>query len=178
MNTKIFYTSVLTILIAIGIASCGTNANEESNNNAPVEDANVAYYNSIRHLTGLQFQPRVQRVDSVQIVYYKNPDGDAKRYARFYTEYNSNDTALINALKKSIDKHFVRIEKVKDCRNEGKFHFFSAGNPMQTIYFANRGDSCNHLYFIQDGWFFYMDMDSATARLLKHYKSKAKTPRS
>ena len=176
MNNKNFYTLIVAIVIATGIAGCGADTSVESNSNAPVEDANVAYYNSIRHLTGLQFQPRVQKGDSIQIVYYKNPDGEAKRYSRFYTEYNSNDTALINALKKSIDKHFVRIEKVKDCRNEGKFHFFSAGNPMQTIYFANRGDSCNHLYFIQDGWFFYMDMDSATASLLKSYKPKAVTP--
>jgi len=171
--TKIFFLSIVIALLA-GLSSC---------NNAPkvkeekvVEDANIAYYNSIKHLTGLQFQPRVQKGDSIQLVYYKNPDGEAKRYSRFYTEYNSADSVLINILKKSIDKHFIRIEKVKDCRNEGKFHFFKEGNPTQTVYFANRGDSCNHLYFIQDGWFFYMDMDSTTAQVLKSYKPMAKTP--
>ncbi|MCU0374122.1 MAG: hypothetical protein MUF24_02340 [Chitinophagaceae bacterium] len=176
MNKKYCYTLIVTIVVSIVIAGCGADSSVDSSSNAPVGDANVAYYNSIRHLTGLQFQPRVQKGDSIQLVYYKNPDGEAKRYSRFYTEYNSTDTVLVNALRKSIDKHFVRIEKVKDCRNEGKFHFFSGGNPMQTVYFANRGDSCNHLYFIQDGWFFYMDMDSSTAQLLKAYRSRAVSP--
>jgi hypothetical protein len=153
--------------------SCGNNTQQKP---APVIDANVAYYESIKHLTGLEFQPRIQKADSVQVLFYTDPDGDPKRYTRFYTWYPSADSNVVKNMKQSVDKHFERIEKVKDCRSEGKMHFFAEGNPMQTVYFSNRGDSCNHLYFIADGWFFYMPMDSSSANMLKALKLQSTEP--
>lgn len=158
-------------LAACLLMACKSNNTQE----APV-DANQAYFESIRHMTGLEFQPRIQKADSVEVIFYTDPDGDPKRYTRFYTLFPSTDTAIVNAMKQSVDKHFERIEKVKDCRSEGKIHFFAAGNPQQTVYFSNRGDSCNHLYFIADGWFFYMPMDSATSDRIRELKLKSFTP--
>lgn len=160
---------ILTVFVLL--ASCKNVPKEDT----PM-DANVAYYESIKHLTGLGFQPRIQKADSVQVLFYTNPDGDSKRYTRFYTWYPSSDSQVVAAMKQSVDKHFERIERVRECRSEGKMHFFAEGNPMQTVYFSNRGDTCNHLYFIADGWFFYMPMDSATSGRLKELKSKAFSP--
>lgn len=159
------------LVIGLFVSSCENNIKQ----NAPV-DANQAYYESIKHLTGLAFQPRIQKADSVEIMFYDNPDGDPKRYTRFYKWFPTSDSDIVKVMKHSVDKHFTRIEKVKDCRSEGKMHFFAAGNPMQTVYFSNRGDSCNHLYFIADGWFFYMPMDSMTITKLKELKAQSVQP--
>lgn len=159
------------MLIGCIVSSCGN----ETKQKAPI-DANQAYYESIKHMTGLAFQPRIQKADSVEIMFYDNPDGDAKKYTRFYKWFPSSDSSIVKEMKQSVDKHFERIEKVKDCRSEGKMHFFAEGNPMQTVYFSNRGDSCNHLYFIADGWFFYMPMDSSTALKLKELKALSLVP--
>jgi hypothetical protein len=161
------------LLICLLGTSCGSNDKQQ---NSPVVDANQSYYESIRHMTGLEFQPRIQKGDSVEVIFYTDPDGDPKRYTRFYTLYSSTDTAMVVALKQSVNKHFERIERVKDCRSEGKVHFFANGNPTQTVYFSNRGDSCNHLYFIADGWFFYMSMDSSTSGRLSELKKKSIAP--
>lgn len=159
------------LLIGLLVSSCGNNTTQK----APV-DANEAYYESIKHMTGLEFQPRIQKADSVEIMFYDNPDGDSKRYTRYYKWFPSSDSNIVMEMQQSVDKHFVRIEKVKDCRSEGKMHFFADGNPIQTVYFSNRGDSCNHLYFIADGWFFYMPMDSSTASALRKLKAKSLEP--
>jgi hypothetical protein len=162
--------SVLCLTTCLLMACKSINTQE-----APV-DANQAYYESIRHMTGLEFQPRIQKADSVEVIFYTDPDGDPKRYTRFYTLYPSKDTAILAAMQQSVDKHFERIERVKDCRSEGKMHFFADGNPTQTVYFSNRGDSCNHLYFIADGWFFYMPMDSSTSDRLRQLKIESFPP--
>jgi hypothetical protein len=165
---KSFYLVAVLLLL---LSSCGNNPVEKE----PL-DANVAYYNSIKHLTGLGFQPALKEADSVQVLFYDDPDGDAKRYTRYYKWFPSHDSNVVNPLKQAADKHFERLEKIKDCRSEGKIHFFKGDNPTQTFYFSNRGDSCNHLFFIADGWFYYMPMDSSSASFLKELKSQAVVP--
>jgi hypothetical protein len=165
------YISVCIFLALAAITSC---VNNESN--TATVDANEAYYQSIKNLTGLKHQPRMQNADSTEVIFYDNPDGDPKRYTRFYKSISSNSNSLIKALKNSVNKHFVRIEYIRKCRSEGKFYLFAEGNPMQTVYFSNRGDSCSHLYFIADGWFFYMDMDPGTLQVLDSLKTIAKKP--
>lgn len=163
------------LLLGVGLIALLASCGQAETQKEPL-DANEAYYESIKHLTGLEHQPRMQKADSAEVIFYDNPDGDPKRYTRFYTSVPTNDSAVIAALKTSVDKHFVRIEYPRECRSEGKFHLFAEGNPMQTVYFSNRGDSCSYLYFIADGWFFYMDIDSTDNRLLNRLKSVATKP--
>ncbi len=165
------FSVILIFLAPLFFASCQTEPQE-----SPPVDANAAYFESIKHLTGLTFQPGIARADSVQVIFYTNPDGDAKRYTRFYTLLPSTDSLVVTAMKHSVDKHFERLEKIRDCRSQGKIYFFAEGNPVQTVYFSNRGDSCNHLYFIADGWFYYMPMDSSTALTLKALRADAAEP--
>jgi len=162
----------LICLAACCILACEPNIQKQE----PI-DANKAYYESIRHMTGLEFQPNIMQADSVEVLFYTNPDGDPGRYTRFYNRVPATDSGLVISMKQSINKHFERLEKVKDCRSEGKIHFFAAGNPVQTVYFSNRGDSCNHLYFIADGWFYYMPMDSSTAVGLRQLKVLSAAPK-
>jgi hypothetical protein len=141
-----------------------------------VVDANEAYYESIKDLTGAEFDERLQGADSLTFFFYDNPDGDAKRYTRFYKEYVTRDSMLLAVMSKSVQKKFIRLEQIKDCRSQGKVFLFENSKPKQTLYFSNRGDSCNHIYFIKDGWFYYMDMDSTTANLLNSLKPLATKP--
>jgi hypothetical protein len=158
------------IVVVIGcLIACGTKQQK------PV-DANEAYYESIKSMTGAEFDERFNNNDSAHFILYDNPDGDPKRYTRFYKEFGTKDTAMLQILAAGYNKTFIRVEKIMPCRSEGKIHFFEKGNPKQTLYFSNRGDSCNHLYFIKDGWFYYMDMDSATSELLKDLRGLVKKP--
>lgn len=166
---------VLSIWVWLG-AGCSNNTVQPTANSENVEDANEAYYQSIKHHTGLTFLSMLQGADSAQVVMYDNPDGDPKRYTRYFKWYNTTDTTEVSALLQSANQHFERIEKLKECRSQGKIFFFEKGNPLQTIYFSNRGDTCNHTYFIADGWFFYMPMDSSTASLLQSIRPRLKVP--
>ena len=139
-------------------------------------DANEAYFESIKDMTGIEFDQRLMDNDSAQFILYDNPDGDQKRYTRFYKAYGAKDTLMLRILSDGCNKKFIRLEQLKPCRSEGKVHLFENGNPKQTLYFSNRGDSCNHLYFIKDGWFYYMDMDSTTAGLINQIRPLAKKP--
>jgi hypothetical protein len=158
------------IVVLIGcLIACGTKQQK------PL-DANEAYYESIKHLKAREFEQRFNNNDSAHFILYDNPDGDPKRYTRFYKEFGAKDTTMLQILAAGCNKSFIRLEKIKPCRSEGKIHFFEQGKPKQTLYFSNRGDSCNHLYFIKDGWFYYMDMDSTTSGLIKKIRPLVKKP--
>ena len=160
---------ILLAICTVVLISCGNKQQR------PV-DANEAYYDSIKNLTGLQFDERLNHNDSAIFILYDNPDGEAKRYTRFYKEYNTADSSMIAVIENGCKKKFSRLEQIKSCRSEGKIHLFESGRPKQTLYFSNRGDNCNHLYFIKDGWFYYMDMDSATAGLIRQVRPLAIKP--
>lgn len=137
-------------------------------------DANLAFYDSIKHLTGTEFDQRLISNDSVHFFFYDNPDGDPKRYTRFYIDYGTRDSLVLKALEAGCQQRFERTEHVRPCRSEGKVYFFEKGIPKQTLYFSNRGDSCSHIYFIKDGWFYYMKMDSSVAQLIRDIRPFAR----
>jgi hypothetical protein len=151
---------------------------KNSSTNPPIKhlDANEAYYDSIKKFTGLEFDERLKESDSLVFFFYDNPDGDVKRYTRFYTQYSTIDSVSISVISQSANKKFIRLERIKDCRSQGKIFLFEKSRPKQVLYFSNRGDSCNHIYFIKDGWFYYMDMDSSTVSLLNEFKADAVKP--
>ena len=41
--------------------------------------------NEYKKKTGLETEPVIGKTDSLQLVYYDNPDGDSLRYSRFFT---------------------------------------------------------------------------------------------
>ena len=124
--------------------------------------------------------------DSVQILFFTDPYGkDSLRYTRFFKHYNTSDTAIVNPLLKNLDKLFVMRNEVMNCRSEGKLFFFKGEQELKTVYFntganakadASNNENCTFLYFIKDGGFYYLSIDTATIALLKSLKPKAVEP--
>lgn len=127
--------------------------------------------------------------DSVQILFFKDPyEKDSLRYTRFFTYYNSSDTAFVKPFLRNLDQLFSFRTDVLNCKSEGKLFFFKGGQELKTVYFntgvkvqAIKGklpkeDICAFLYFIKDGGFYYLPIDSETIALLKSLKPKAVEP--
>lgn len=124
--------------------------------------------------------------DSVQILFFTDPYGkDSLRYTRFFKHYNTSDTAIVNPLLQNLDKLFVLRNDVMNCRSEGKMFFFKGEQELKTVYFntganakadASNNENCRFLYFIKDGGFYYVPVDSEIAALLNKLKPMAKKP--
>ena len=124
-----------------------------------------------------QLDARLQKVDSMVLVFYTNPLGtDSLRYTRYYKQYSTTDTATIAFVKTQLNDTATKIEKVKPCRSEGKIWCFANGNIVQTLYFSSYSDACSHLYIIYNGFFYYAGINPSFIDLLKTIKSKAVTP--
>ena len=125
---------------------------------------------------GIDLQPQMKKTDSVQTVFYKDPDDDPERYTRYYYTINSIDTGFVNRVLRGLNQSFQELEKVKDCRSEGKMYLFKRGadDPLQTIYFSTRCDSCCYVYFIRHGRFYYMNMTDELSDLLNSSNDAAR----
>ena len=112
--------------------------------------------------TILMLDERLNEVDSLVYVFYKDPLGkDSLRYTRYYTQHSSTDLKDIAAIKKQVSKPTKRLEKVRKCRSQGKVWCFSKGAIFQTLYFSDFGGTCSFLFFIKNGQFYYSDLDEA-----------------
>ena len=131
----------------------------------------------------------LRQADSVQVLFYNDPYGkDSLRYARFFKHYNTSDTAIVNPLLKGLDQLFSVRNEVLNCRSEGKLFFFKGGKELKTVYFNTGGKAkaiktklpkvadCAFLYFIKDGVFIYLPIQSETVALLQSLKPKAVNP--
>jgi hypothetical protein len=122
------------------------------------------------------FSSHLKKTDSLQVLYFDNPDGDSLRYTRFYKYVDSKDSGLIGTLLSDLNQPFEKRNEVKNCRSEGKIFLYDEEKPLKTIYFSNRCDSCCYLYYIQDGAFLYFPISSATSTALSFKKQKSKAP--
>lgn len=118
----------------------------------------------------------VRFTDSVQVLFYNDPDGDPERYTRFYTHAEVKDSGFTATVLNSLDQSFQEYSRVKECRSEGKMYLFRQGadDPLQTIYFSTRCDSCCYVYLIKNGLFYYMNMTDDLSTQLKTLRSKSK----
>jgi len=131
---------------------------------------------SLQQKTGKEVESKLWEADSLQILYYDNPDGDSLRYTRFFTYTTTTDTANIKQLLKEMEQPFEYRHDVRKCRSEGKIYFFNGENPLKTLYFSTRGDSCSYLYYISDGMFHYFPLSNETVSFLKQNKKAAIKP--
>lgn len=125
---------------------------------------------------GLELEPKIKQADSLQILYYDNPDGDSVRYSRFYHYITSTDSSLVSSVVANLNQPFQQLNEIKKCRSEGKIYMYGKNEPLKTIYFSTRCDSCCYLYFIKDGKFIYFSLSDKMGRLFKENKSSEKTP--
>lgn len=121
-------------------------------------------------------QPAMVNTDSLEIIYYDNPDGDSLRYTRFYRYFASNDTAIIGPLLAALAQPYQQLSQVKKCRSQGKIHLYANQEPIKTIYFSTRCDTCCYAYLIKDGSFLYFPMQDSLKNILLEKKGKAIKP--
>ena len=111
-------------------------------------------------------EPSLFRADSLQIIYYDDPDGDSLRYSRYFTYTETGDTGTIKTFLRTINQAYVQQAKTRGCRSEGKLYFLKGEDILKTVYFSTGNDSCSYFYFIKDGSFIYLPLAQAAKQLL------------
>jgi hypothetical protein len=164
-----FFSSIVIYGTCIFLFSCANNNTNINKEEPPGSDTLV-------FRKGIDIIPDVKFTDSVQVLFYKNPDGDPERYTRFYTHVTLTDSGFTKSLLDGLDQSFREYAQVKNCRSEGKMYLFKqgGGDPLQTIYFSTRCDTCCYVYYINNGLFYYMNMNDDLSQQLKLLRSKAK----
>ena len=120
---------------------------------------------------------RLYNADSLVIVFYKDPHGtDSLRYTRFYTQCAVTESDFIRLLTSQLAENAEMLEKVKQCRSEGKIWCFSGGEIFQTIYFSGFNSQCNFMYIIKNGLFYYCRLNPDFSTKLNAYKKLATDP--
>lgn len=159
------------VLASIVILACNSGSRSSNDTN---KDSLSSHTDSMR--TGTDVEPILKQADSLQILYYDDPDGDSLRYSRFFTYTPTRDSNTIRYLLLCLEQPFVKLNAVKDCRSEGKIYMFDREGPLKTIYFSTRCDSCCYLYFIKSGAFLYFPLSDNMKRSLKENKAKSQKP--
>jgi hypothetical protein len=156
---KIMNRIVIAIVCLIGAAACNNNTPKATGKKQVVKDSSV--------LGG---------TDSLQVLYYNEPDGDSLRYTRFFRFTDVSDTATIRLLLQNVQQAKERREQVKPCRSEGKIYAYRNQEPVKTVYFSTRCDTCCYLYYIKDGAFYYHTLSSALRSTLTDLKKQSREP--
>jgi hypothetical protein len=143
------------------------------------EDANSSKKTTIepnasssQTFTAFNLDERLKEVDSLVLVYYKDPYGkDSLRYTRYYTQISLiGDFSTLNSQLSS----FYLQQDFRKCRTEGKIWCFSKGKVFQTLYFATNCDTCCFTYLIKDGNFYYSALRPGFTDWLTANKSRSK----
>lgn len=159
------------ILSLFLLFACNNTASE------PKEDGDAAIVQESQDPKKVSdIEPLLFKADSLQILYYDNPDGDALRYTRFFTLAETTDTAQIHVLVKEMNGVYVQEPKARPCRSEGKLFLMKGEDVLKTVYFSSRGDSCSYFYFIKDGSFFYFPITEGAQKVLQENKLMARKP--
>lgn len=165
-------TILFSILFVFGITAC----NNSENNNSISQVSDSAIFKNEVLMTGLGLIPEIDGFDSLQILYYDNPDGDPKRYTRYFSYISSKDTAMVKSILFNLNQSFEEYMEVKECRSEGKIYLYKNNDPVKTLYFSTRCNTCCHLYYIKNGMFYYMEINPHLSELLHVYKASAIKP--
>ena len=165
------YYNVLFVCM-LSLFSCHTNTGKAGKETSRDSTTSIDYQKK----TGLEAEPVLEKTDSVQILYFDDPDGDSSRYTRFFTYTNTRDSSIINSLLEDLKQPFQQHNEVKKCRSEGKIYLFGNDEPLKTIYYSTRCDSCCYTYFIKDGAFLYFPLSKKLRTFLTGNKSQAVKP--
>jgi hypothetical protein len=167
MNVKHFFFSIL----IFGFCACDNQKQDaDATNTNPVHTNN----NSKKRVKDIE--PALWKADSLQVLYYDDPDGDSLKYSRYFTYALVSDSVKIGSLLKEIDQPFIEQSTKRNCRSEGKFYLLRGEDILKTIYFSTRGDSCSYMYFIKDGAFIYFSLTQGAERFLSESRRVAKKP--
>jgi hypothetical protein len=121
-------------------------------------------------------ESQLRSVDSLELLYYKDPDGDSLRYTRFYTYLATKDSSLINRLINNLEDSSEKRNEVKPCRSEGKIFAHKDDQPVKTIYFSTRCDTCCYVYYIRNGEFLYFKLSEKLKQEINRNKPLSVEP--
>lgn len=160
--------------IASLLLSCNSNDKKQQSGSELTKDTTV----NTTELTALDVEPKLRKADSLQILYYDDPDGDSLRYTRFFRYTITKDPATLNDLIGSLSNPVEKYNENKKCRSEGKIYVFDKQKeePLKTIYFSTRCDTCCYLYYIKEGVFYYSSLSINFKNKLKENKTLSRTP--
>jgi hypothetical protein len=158
------------LVIMLAAAGCMDTAPDQNTNLSLNSD-------SVRLITtGIDLTPSLAAVDSIAILFYKDPfGGEADRYTRYYTQYNATSDSVIHWLKANMAEPF-KEDTLRQCRSEGKIFCFVNGKPVQTVYFTHQSETCDHLYLIHTGRYYYLPFNQQLESRLKQLKTLAVSP--
>jgi hypothetical protein len=122
-------------------------------------------------------EPALQKADSLQVIYYDNPDGDSLRYTRYFTYTETKDSTQVKRLVQQLNQVYVQEPKTRPCRSEGKLYLLRGEDILKTLYFSARGDSCRYFYFIRDGAFMYFPVTEDAQKFLQENRRMARKPK-
>ncbi len=131
--------------------------------------------NNVDNLNSLDWQ--INKIDSLQVLYYDDPNGDSLRYSRFYRFTSLSDSTAINQLIKNLQQPFETLPGKRDCRSDGKIYAYKKDEVVKTIYFNTTNSKCYYLYFIKDGAFIYFKLDDAFQVILTDLRKNAVAPK-
>lgn len=161
-------------IILLLLISLLTSCNEQHNNKR--EEPGFPS-DSIRLTNrGTDVEPLLENTDSLQVLFYDNPYGDPKRYARFFRYTATADSGMVELFKSGLRGLYNEYDSVINCRSEGKAYLFGKGEVVKTVFFSSRCDSCCYLYFIKNGKFLYIPMPENLKSGLKELKSISIVP--
>lgn len=154
------------------LLSCANNSNDKA---AGREDTPVGATLQVTKQV-FDLEPALASTDSLQVLFYDDPDGDSLRYSRFFTYTETTDTAQVQSLLQELNGMYVQEPKARPCRSEGKLYLLKGDDVLKTVYFAARQDSCHYFYFIKDGAFIYLPLTDRGADWLQQNRQQARKP--
>lgn len=160
---------ILVLVLSLLLLSCADDGKQSAENKHKVNESA-----SYAPKTALDIEPLLHKTDSLQIVYYDNPDGDSLRYTRFFKHVATKEETVINLLKKQLSVPVEYRNEMKHCRSEGKILTYAGEEVSKVFYFSSRCDSCYYVYFIKDGSFLYMALSDSFNTELKRFHAMAK----
>jgi hypothetical protein len=164
---------IITLIVISSIFfSCDNSTKEKDNTYIKPTVADVS--NTPIKISDIE--PNLWKADSLQVLYYDNPDGDSLRYSRFFSYANIIDSGKVNAFLRELNQSFIKQESKRNCRSEGKLFLLNKEEILKTIYFSTRGDSCSYMYLIKDGLFVYFSLSDNAKKFLEENKHVAKKP--
>lgn len=123
-----------------------------------------------------QIEPALLAADSLQILYYDDPDGDSLRYSRYFRYTIATDTVVINALKEDFKQQSEMQNALRNCRAEGKIYLYGKGKELKTVYFSGKPGACGFLYIIRNGNFYYVSLGKSFKNILQQQREMSVNP--
>ena len=154
---------ILCLIVLFFVSSCGGSGN----GTGPLQESNSKMKKRAAE--------RSVAVDSVDILYFTKPFTDSARYTRYFSAVKVGDSSFVYALEAALNGPSVVSEKTRPCLSEGKIIIPRGGDAFKEIYFSRSKEaSCNYIYDIRDGVFYYHPLSGEIASGLNNFETGAK----